>query len=296
VETRGTSQALLEANRAAIVDGGGIEPIVLLLHEGGNGGKKNAAAALARLAEKGGEKPSEKGAAEKGAPDKAAEKSGAEMEEEKCAAGAAIAQAGAIAPLVNLLSGENGDGAQEEGAGALYALADNAANRLNITEAGGIGPLVVLLGSTNAKVRRDHEQALAPPPSPHVSPHVWSAPRHLCGPQLLPTARARRLRGRVHSSQARAHAEGALVRLSIENANRAIIIEKLVGMLHDDGGTSGGTAGGSGSGAGSAGAQEQAAAALANLASDSAENRQSIVQAGGIEPLLQLLQVRSCPC
>ena len=45
-----------------------------------------------------------------------------------------------------------------------------------------------------------------------------------------------------------------LVRLSIESANRALIIKKLVDMLGDKGSS----------------AQEQAAAALANLASDSA--------------------------
>ena len=36
--------------------------------------------------------------------------------------------------------------------------------------------------------------------------------------------------------------------------------------------------------------QEQAAAALANLARDSADNRTSIVEAGGVEPLLALLE------
>ena len=46
-----------------------------------------------------------------------------------------------------------GDGAQEEGANALKELADNAQNRLAITDAGGIGPLVVLLGSKNLKAR-----------------------------------------------------------------------------------------------------------------------------------------------
>ena len=70
------------------------------------------------------------------------------------------------------------------------------------------------------------------------------------------------------------------MRLSIENANRVLIIKKLVSMLDDNpiddnDGTS---------------AQEQAAAALANLAQDSADNRVSIVDAGGIEPLLQLLK------
>lgn len=139
-----------------------------------------------------------------------------------------IAEAGAITPLVNLLNGNRGQEAQEEAAGALWALADHARNRVAITEAGGIGPLVMLLGCQNAKARQ--------------------------------------------------HAELALVRLSIEGANRVIIIEKLVGMLHDDRGTA---------------AQEQAAAALANLARESADNRTSILKADGIPRLLHLLHSTS---
>jgi hypothetical protein len=131
-----------------------------------------------------------------------------------------IAEAGAITPLVSLLSGIRGPEAQHEAAGALWALADHASNRMAITEAGGIGPLVMLLGSTNAKARE--------------------------------------------------HAELALVRLSIESSNRVIIIEQLVGMLHEQSGTS---------------LQEQAAAALANLARESVENRTSILQANGIPRL-----------
>ena len=77
--------------------------------------------------------------------------------------------------------------------------------------------------------------------------------------------------------RAREHAEGALVRLSIENANRVLIIKKLVDMLQDSGTT----------------AQEQAAAALSNLARESANNRKSIVDAQGIGPLLALLDSAS---
>ena len=76
---------------------------------------------------------------------------------------------------------------------------------------------------------------------------------------------------------AREHAEGALVRLSIENKNRVSIIKKLVTMLQDP----------------AAGGQEQAAAALANLARESEDNRQSIVDADGITPLIELLEVAS---
>jgi hypothetical protein len=85
--------------------------------------------------------------------------------------------------------------------------ADHEGNRAAITESGGIGYLVMLLGSSNPAARE--------------------------------------------------HAEGALVRLSIENANRVLIIKKLVNMLQDAG----------------AGGQEQAAAALANLARESENNR-----------------------
>ena len=97
---------------------------------------------------------------------------------------AMIAQAGAISPLVNLLSGDKGGEAQEEAAGAIFALAATAHNRLEITEAGGIGPLVQMLGCTDGLARE--------------------------------------------------RAEGALVRLSIENANRVLIIKKLVSMLEDN--------------------------------------------------------------
>jgi formate dehydrogenase maturation protein FdhE len=97
--------------------------------------------------------------------------------------------------------------------------------RLTITESGGIGWLVMLLGCDNPRARE--------------------------------------------------HAEGALVRLSIENANRVLIIKKLVDMLQDSGREA---------------AQEQAAAALANLAKESEHNRKSIVDANGIVPLLELLE------
>ena len=139
-----------------------------------------------------------------------------------------IASAGAITPLVNLLSGTRGAEAQQESAGALWALADCANNRVAITESGGIGPLVMLLGCENAKARE--------------------------------------------------HAELALVRLSIEGSNRVIIIEQLVGMLADARGTA---------------AQEQAAAALANLARESVENRTSILKANGVPRLLHLLHSTS---
>ena len=70
---------------------GGVAPLVALLSDGGGAAKMRAAAALARLSH----------------------------EDEFTQV--AIGDAGAIAPLVNLLSGDRGEEAQEEAAGALYA-------------------------------------------------------------------------------------------------------------------------------------------------------------------------------
>ena len=183
--------------RDEIVVAAGIRPLVLVLDDEHHNTKKYAARALARLSK-----------------DHATTQS-------------AVAEAGAIVPLVTLLEGKCGPEAQEEAAGALFALADHDGNRVAITESGGISWLVQLLGCDNARARE--------------------------------------------------HAEGALVRLSIENANRVLIIKKLVDMLQDSG----------------AAAQEQAAAALANLARESEDNRKSIVDANGIVPLLNVLDSAS---
>ena len=217
--------ALVPVNKLAIDRGGGIQPIVALLSDTHrqHASKKYAAAALARLSAEERKKQTQRRGQDR------------ETAEEKRLADKArtskaetIAEAGAISPLVDLLSGEKGGEAQEEAAGALLALAENESNRMAITEAGGIGPLVLLLGCPNERARE--------------------------------------------------HSEGALVRLSIETTNRVIIIKQLVGMLDQERGTA---------------AQEQAAAALANLARESTENRTSILEAGGIPRLLALMNSNS---
>ena len=185
------------AARDEIVAASGIDHLVRLLHGRGPGVKTFTAAALARLA--------------------------LDHEETQLV----IGDAGAIPPLVALSDGREGSSAQEEAAGALFALAAHERNRLTIATSDGIGSLVNLLACDN--------------------------------------------------SQARVHAEGALVRLSIENSNRALIIQKLVHMVHNT----------------DASGQEQAAAALSNLARESEENRNSIVEANGIPPLLALLDSSS---
>ena len=94
--------------------------------------------------------------------------------------------------------------------------------------------------------------------------------------------------------KARHRAEGALVRLSIESANRVLIIKKLVGMLQNQGRTALAAVEAEAKAEAKAEEQEQqeqeqAAEALANLANDADENRVAIVEAGGIVPLLALL-------
>ena len=213
------------AARDEIVSSDGIRPLVLVLSEEQNSTKKYAARALARLSVDTASKAA--GEAKPSAAETKAAAEAAAVVVDRTTTQGAIAEAGAIEPLVSLLEGNCGPEAQEEAAGALYALAEHEGNRLRITAADGIAWLVKLLGNERAKARE--------------------------------------------------HAEGALVRLSIEPANRAQIIKKLVNMLQDA----------------SAGGQEQAAAALANLARESEDNRKSIVEANGIIPLLALLESTS---
>ena len=236
--------ALIQANKVAIDRGGGIQPLVALLSDTHQQlrSKKHAAAALARLstdeAERQAREDMERQLQE--VLERRRKKSGDQQQYEQqmlentfrrkrlVTKAETIASAGAIGPLVELLNGNLGPEAQEEGAHALWALADVSANRKSITEHGGIGPLVELLGCENSKARE--------------------------------------------------HAEGALVRLSIEDVNRVLIIKQLVGMLQENSGTA---------------AQEQAAAALANLARESTDNRSSILEAGGIPRLIALLHSTS---
>ena len=237
-----------DETRSLITRAGGVAPLVVQLGSSGEGSsekvRQNAAAALAELA------------VDTSARDELVSGGGvphivrvlenetsktktyvatavARLAKDHEATALAMAKAGAIVPLVALLDGNEGPEAQEEAAGALFALADHEYNRQAITKCDGIGWLVMLLGCDNPRARE--------------------------------------------------HAEGVLVRLSIENANRVLIIKKLVDMLSES--TGDGSAGNN--------AQEQAAAALANLARESEDNRKSIVEANGIPPLLALLDSTS---
>jgi hypothetical protein len=91
--------AIEPAARDEIVSEGGVPPLVHLLEADGRAAKQSAATALARLSK------------------------------EHELTQSAIAAAGAIAPLVALLDGNEGPEAQEEAAGAILALADHEGNR-----------------------------------------------------------------------------------------------------------------------------------------------------------------------
>ena len=145
--------ANLPKNGEEIVVAGGVVPLVALLIDGDSKAKQYAACALARLAAA--------GAAAAAAAKAAAKKDPKKKPEEARDIAKEIAKAGAIVPLVELLSGSFGDAAQEEAAGALFALAGEVGNRVAITEAGGIGPLVTMLGSDNSTTQKHAKGACA---------------------------------------------------------------------------------------------------------------------------------------
>ena len=238
----------------------------------------------------------------------------ARLTEGSAVAQTAVAAAGGIAPLIEMLDASSRQtiAAREAAAAAISSLCNVPSNRDATVEARGVSPLVALLctgndrGQTNAAAALAHLASSTDPNVPAaiadagaISPlvklltgnHGPAAQEEAAGALFALANHAGNrlsitdaggigplvlLLGSTNSG-AREHAEGALVRLSIENANRELIIHKLVSMLHDKGN----------------GGEEQAAAALANLASDSADNRKSIVEAGGIAPLLSLLESTS---
>ena len=240
--------ALLPANTVAIEQAGGISPLVALLCA-----------------------PSFAGAGET-------------AEEEEARVRTSVAQKKYAAAALGRLSDESAAPSQQQqqqqqqqqyggapdAAAALSQMGSGVRSRRRlsraevIAEEGAIAPLVKLLHGD----RNDAEGPLEEAAGALRALASYQSNRALItesggiGPLVS-------LLGSDHA-RAREHAEGALVRLSIENANRVLIIRQLVSML-DDSGTA---------------AQEQAAAALANLARESTDNRVSIVEAGGIPPLL----------
>ena len=184
-----------------------------------------------------------------------------------------IVAQGGVPMLVNLLKGE-GASVKSFSSTALARLAtDHEATQSTIHEAGAIPPLVAMLdGEEGEEAQQEAAGALLA-----LADHKINrlAITEADGIGWLVS-----LLG-CSNPVARAHAEGALVRLSIETENRMLIIEKLVDMLRNMDTSTGGLA------------VEQAAAALANLARESEENRNAIVGADGIPPILALLDSQS---
>ena len=269
------SLAIDEANQETVLEEGGVKPLVRFLVNKGQTERTRGAAALARLARN---------------------NKNTQL---------AITKAGAISHLISMLDAETNEAeAQEWAAATLAQLANLNKSRNNIVGGGGIIPLVALLRegrndgkkfAASALARLAHQQdetaaeiarvgAVSPLVGLLAGDRGDAAQEEAAGALFELAANAGNriaitdcdgigplvvLLG-CDNPRTREHAEGGLVRLSIENSNRVLIIKQLVGMLYDSG-------------------KEQAAAALANLASDSVGNRISIVEAGGIRPLLELL-------
>lgn len=290
------SLSISRDKQAVVAEAGGVQPLINSLADGRTLIQMEAAAALAKLA----------------------------LNNDENAA--AITKDGGVRPLIRLLSsqGEEGIGSEEVEA-SLRALRQNVADALanlavdpvardEIVAAGGIRPLVRVLevdgneaktfaSSALARLAKDHEatqsaiaaagainalvELLDGKEGSDAQEAAAGALYALAGHELNRMAITESdgigllvMMLGCNNPRAREHAEGALVRLSIENANRVLIIKKLVDMLHDQGSNLE-QAGG------------EAAAALANLARESEDNRKSIVDSNGIPPLLALLESTS---
>ena len=213
-------------NTHTIYNAGAIEPLVSVLCDPhcGTGPLRHAASAVARLALEFDDEQQEGGTGVSEKWDRGEHHPARKEPVTNLIRAKAIAQAGAIPSLVEMLRGSHGSDAQKEAAKALWVLADFEDNRSVIADSDGIAPLVELLDAQDIAARR--------------------------------------------------HAEGTLVRLSREGPTRAVIVERLVSMLNDSSGVS---------------SQEQASAAMANLAQDVPDSRSTIIDAGAIPLLIALL-------
>ena len=189
-----------------------------------------------------------------------------------------IVSCGGVPPLISLLL-EGDDTGKQHSAAALARLSHNDPDTtMTIGQLGAIGALVELLSGAHGESAQEEGAGALLELAELAENRIAITELGGIGPLVA-------LLGSSNGT-ARERAEGALVRLSIESANRVLIIKQLVDMLR--GGGEGGEGGGPDKTVNEQ-EQEQAAAALANLAKDSADNRVSIVDAGGIEPLLALL-------
>ena len=326
-------------NQSTVAESGGVQPLIDQLGDARTVNQEQAAAAIAKLAhdneetraavtklagvkpligllEASGSAASEVGAAsEAGASSGRGVSSGGGTSSETALQNAAdalanlavdpaardeIVASGGIDPLVALLT-DQGPSTKKYAASALARLSkDHEATQLAVAAAGAIVPLVALLDGNEGPDAQEASAGAILELASHKENRMTITESGGIGWLVM-------LLG-SNNQRAREHAEGALVKLSIENANRVLIIKKLVAMLQETGATKDGEAkdgdaslhGGredaaasAASAASAAKAQEQAAAALVNLARESEDNRKSIVEANGILPLLELLDSAS---
>ena len=149
---------------------------------------------------------------------------------------------------------------------------DHEATQAAVAEAGSIAPLVTLLDGQEGGGGADAQQEAAGA----LLALADYKPNRLAITAAEGIGRLVNLLA-TNSMETRAHAEGVLLRLTMETSNRSQIIQSLVEMLRLAGMTG----------------QEQAAAALANLARESEDNRNSILNTDGIPPILALLDSKS---
>ena len=179
----------------------------------------------------------------------------------------AIAEAGGIAPLVELTRSGNA-AAKEKAAAALANLAaDSANNKAAIAEAGGIVPLVELAWCGNAAAEEKAAAALA-----SLAFNADNAVAIAAAGGIAPLVEL----ARSGSAAAKENAEAALQSLAVNDDNALAIaqaggIAPLVQLARS----------------GTAAAKEKAAGALATLAVN-AHNAVTIAMAGGIALLVEL--------
>ena len=258
--------------RVAIANVGGIAPLVELLRSGSDNAKKHAAevlldltcnnataaavaaagaiAPLVELVRSGSEGTAEWRASENGwrASACAAAALGS-LAAENDANKVAIAEAGAIAPLIELVRSSS-EKAKEHAARTLHNLAINATNAAAIAVAGGIEPLVELLRSAFDDTKTCVAEALTNLASSHAN-QVAIVKAGAISP-LLELARS-------GSEKAKEAAAATLNRLAYNDANAVAIAEAggsepLVELVRG----------------GSEDAKEEAAGALMNLADNAA--------------------------
>ena len=199
-----------------------------------------------------------------------------------------FAAAGGIAPLVDMLQGGSDEHAKEEAASALWSLSSNHFdNQVAIADAGGIAPLVAVLGLGSVRAQEQAAGALA-------SLALGNTKNELSIAKLIvsfleaddKTASAKA--ARAVSRLARAHKSN---QRSLATAGGLALLVKLLDVAEGGVGVPAGSLSGQAAVAAleAARVQKEMASALWSMSLENEENQAAIAQAGGIPPLIALL-------